>query len=218
MLENASLLAVSGPLGLLAGILALFAYSYYAYSIFRGDTRPSRTTWIIWAVVLTLAASGYRTLEALDTTWLAYAYAAGSIAIALISLRYGTWTYGEGEEHQKWFDGIATVIAVVGIILWGMAPSIIVALLAFILADFAGALSTIIKTWERPAEEDWRPWLVTLIANILHVTTLVLYSLAVGWSFGVATLPVYLLLVNFTIFALIVRPYVSRSYHGVSIR
>lgn len=63
--------------GLAAGALALVAYIPYVVSILRGNTKPNRATWFIWAVIGAILGASYYASGAEHTAWVTVGYFLG---------------------------------------------------------------------------------------------------------------------------------------------
>jgi hypothetical protein len=185
-------------IGYVAGAITFLAYVLYARSILNGKSRPSRSTWFIWTVLTFLIALSYSLTGADDTLWSAYGAAVGTLAIFLLSIKYGV---GGWEKIDKF----VLVGAVLGIGLWYYSGSAFIALLAYLTADLMGAIPTAVKTYVSPWEEEWFPWFVTVFANVLNV--LALDVTAIGqWELDVAVYPFYMVVINGLILFFILRP------------
>lgn len=46
-------------LGIAAGIVSIAGFIPYVASVFRGETKPNRASWWIWAVVGSVLFAGY---------------------------------------------------------------------------------------------------------------------------------------------------------------
>lgn len=180
-----------------SAVFSLLAYAFYAVSIVRGNTLPSRATWLIWSVLLILAAVSYDSAGAQETALFAYASALGAIIIALISIKYGK---GGWEPLDK----AALGGALGGLLLWWLTDSALYALLAFLAADFMGALPTLVKVMQHPREEESLPWSITVFASFLNVIALNIWETDT-LTFSVAIYPLYMLGINGLILFFILR-------------
>jgi hypothetical protein len=180
-------------LGAAGGVLAIVDYLLYARSILRGRTRPNTATWVGTGAVWFVALLSYFLVGARDTLWFVAASTAGSFLVALLSLRYGV----------KWqrFDFVCLTGAAGAGALGFLTESPLNALYAAMLVDFLALLPTMAKTWKHPDWEEGFPWIVTVAASVLTVMAATL-----PWSIEIAAYPVYLLVINALVLALIYRP------------
>lgn len=177
-------------IGFVAGALELSAFALYYLAIFRGTTRPNRATWFVLTVVGVLIVMSYYASGARETLWVPISYAVGPLIAFLLSLKYGEggWTP---------FDRFCLLACFVSMIFWKVSHSSEIALFSNILIDFFGLLPTIKKSYFDPTSEDRVAWSVTSLSNFLNI-------LAVSsWTFTIGFYPVYMLLVNGLVTALL---------------
>jgi hypothetical protein len=179
-------------LGMLAGIISLFAYGLYIRAILKGGTKPSRTTWWIMSV---LAFSVYFSAEASGarfTLWVARGEVVGITATALLLIKYGS------REREK-NEGVCIAGSVISLlILWFGAPAF--ALFAALATDSFALWPTIQKTARNPKEEDRLAWVFTQIANLFN-----LFAIS-SLSFGDIAYPVWLFVLDGIVLWLIIFP------------
>jgi hypothetical protein len=180
-------------LGVAGGVLGFIDYLIYARSVVRGKTRPNAATWIGTSAVWFVALASYFLVEARDTLWFVVASTAGSFFVALLTVRYGV----------KWqrSDSVC-LVGVAGVGALGfLTESPLNALCAAMVVDFLALLPTVAKTWKHPDWEEPFPWIVTATASVLTVT-----AVSLPWEFEIAAFPIYLLVMNSVVLALIYRP------------
>jgi hypothetical protein len=189
---------IISTIGYIAGLVTFLAYGLYAWSILKGRTRPSRSTWFIWTALTILIAVSYSVTGADDTLWSAYGAGVGTFIIFLLSIKYGVGGF-------EMIDKFVLIGAVLGIMLWYISGSAFLALLAYLTADLMGAIPTAVKTYISPWEEEWFPWAVTVSANVLNVIALDFTNFT-QWELDVAVYPFYMILINGLILFFILRP------------
>lgn len=181
--------------GKVAGLMAFIAFIPYILSIIRRETRPSITTWWIWAVLGAMELSSYHSLEAKFSIWAPVAYALGPFVVAIISLKYGEWS------RDKWelLLNIACFMgAAVGVIVWWKFTAE-VAMFTFLIMDLAAALPTLKKSQRNPEEEDIFAWLITLSGGLLNLVAIE------SWDFAKAGYPVYVVIIYVAVVILLLR-------------
>lgn len=193
--------------GVIASILIFFEFYVYILAIYGRDyrlqklavrTTPNRATWFIWALLGVIAAISYWQSGATDTLWFSVAYALGFILVALLSIKYG-------EGGFTALDIFCLLGAIVSIGLWWQFDSPAIALYTILAIDFFGAVPTVVKAWRSPAGENRLAWSMTVIACVLN-------ALAINWgsaTFAIAIYPLYMLVANAVITALLFRPLLS---------
>lgn len=164
--------------GVVAGIVALLAMAPYVVSILRGTTRPSRTSWLIWAVVALVLLASYRRSGATDTIWLAAAYFVIPVTVLGFSFKYGIVS----ASALDWWCLLGAAVGVGAWLLFRSAPA---ALFICIAVDGIGAVPTLRKAYEEPLSEDLRGWAIAFAASVLNLLVVA------DWSLQISLYPVY---------------------------
>lgn len=171
---------------ILSGVIVLIGAPFYAIDIFRGITRPQRTTWFIWSVLGVIAFFSQQALGAHLSLVFAGIDALGSIAVFLLSLKYGVggWTK---------LDRFALIVALAGVSFAYFTHDPLLAIFGIMIADGAGAVLTIVKTYRRPATETTITW--------FGVGTSALFgALSAGHlRIGLVIYPLYLAIGSYTV-------------------
>jgi hypothetical protein len=153
---------ISEVLGYLAGLAAISAYAPYILSILRKETRPSRSTWIIWTVASLVLLSSYFSVGARGTIWLPLAYAIGTIIVMLLSLRFG-------EGGWSKFDKICFTSSFLSLMLWWIFDSPLLALLLNLSIDVIGSFPTMKKVKRDPKSENKLGWTLFFVGVVLNL-------------------------------------------------
>lgn len=172
---------VKSVLGLIAGLIAFFAYVVYIISILKGKTKPNRVTWWIWAFMGLVLALSYQLSGAVNTVWVPYVEFLGPFSIALLSIKYG-----EGTLENK-TDLFCFVGAVVSIILWVIFNNPVIALVTNLAIDSFAIVPTIKKSYLRPEGEDFWAWFGTGMADTLNMFAVERFT------FAILVYPIYML-------------------------
>lgn len=178
--------------GIAAGIFSFSAYLFYIVAILRGTTKPSRSTWFIWAFIGIILAVSYRASGAEDTIWVAVSEAIAPTVIALLAIKYGV-----GGTDK--IDIIAFAGSLFSLVLWWVFGSPIIALVTNLAIDFFAALPTIKKTRCNPHEEDRFAWTLTQTGNLLN-----LFAID-KLIFGVLVYPIYTFIIDGVITGILYR-------------
>lgn len=185
--------------GIVAGIFSFSAYFFYIAAILKGKTRPSRSTWIIWAFIGIILAISYKESGAEDTVWVAVSEAIAPTIIALLALKYGKG----GTERT---DILAFVGSFFSLILWWLFDSALIALVTNLAIDFFAAIPTIKKSYSEPEEEDRFAWTLTQTGNLFN-----LFAID-KLIFGVIIYPVYTFIIDGIITSLLYEPKFLKKY------
>jgi hypothetical protein len=190
-------------LGQLAGSISLLGFLPYIMDTVRGKTHPNRATWWIWTLVGAMLCASYAASGARHTIWVPISYVLGPLITALLSIKYG-----EGGASR--FDRTCMGISLFSLPLWWLARSPLLALLANMAVDLLGALPTIRKTYDTPAEESLLSWTVFLLADMLNLCAMGL------WSVATSLYPLYLFILAAVLVLLMLRPAFSNAARSFS--
>lgn len=152
-------------MGIIASFLVLFAISFYVFSILRGDTRPSKSTWWILALVSLLTLATSYSLGATENLWVQVAYLVGYTIIGILSLFP---KYGFGSKLLV-VDVVCITGALLLSIIWFLSKSAFIAFLGSIIIDFVGLVPTIKKVWKESSSEDTKAWIIGTTAAFVNI-------------------------------------------------
>lgn len=144
-------------IGVVAAIVAASALVPYVRSILAGRTKPNRASWWIWALIGCAIAASYKASGASATFWIALVYAAMSLTVALLSIRYGT-------GGASALDLCCLAGCLLSLWLWWRLRSAPAALYLNICMDALGMLPTLRKVWRDPRSEDRLAWSIASLA------------------------------------------------------
>lgn len=164
---------------ILSGVIVLFGGPPYLIDILKGKTKPQRTTWLIWSVLGVTAFISQVQLGAHWSLVFAGMNALGNLIVFALSLKFGVGGWKRG-------DVVALGIAAVGIVASLVTSTPLIALLGVIVADFAGTILTLEKTFRMPSSETSITWFFLGTSSLFG-------ALSVGsWSFTLLLYPVYM--------------------------
>ena len=146
-------------LGVLSALLSFIGFAYYIHNILRGKTKPERSSWWIWTILMVVAFAAQAAAGSTWSLFLTGALLLGNLIIALMSLRHG---YGRFKNR----DYIALIVTFVGLYLWKITENPLAALLIIICVDFLGNLLTILKSWRAPYSENMITWILTTLGAV----------------------------------------------------
>lgn len=184
---------IQGTLGIVAGIIAFFAYILYIVSIIKGESKPNRTTWFIWTFMGLVLALSYYFSGAKNTIWVPFVEFVGPLLIAILSIKYG-----EGGLTDK-TDLVCLAGVFISLLLWIIFDSPIVALVINLIIDAFALIPTIKKSYLRPQGEDFWAWFGTGAADTINLFAIERFT------FGVVVYPVYMLISDIIIITLLAR-------------
>jgi hypothetical protein len=177
---------VAETFAILSGIIVLLGGPPYLIDILKGRTKPERTTWFIWTVLGVIAFGSQVKLGAHWSLVFAGLNAAGNLAVFLLSLKFGIGGW-------KRIDIVALCIACAGLLLSFITEAPLVALLGVIVADFAGTVPTLYKTFLLPSSETTFTWFALGTSSFLAI-------FSVGSSkFSLLLYPIYMMFANYAV-------------------
>ena len=169
----------------LGAAISLFGGSFYVRDTLRGNTKPNRVTWLMWAaapMIGTAAALadgvGWATLPV---------FMAGFIPLlVLIASFVNPNAYWKLEK----FDYLCGFFSILALVLWGITKEPLVAIIFAMIGDGFAAMPTLIKSWKHPETETGLVY-IGAIGN--QLTSFFAIKM---WSVSEYAFPLYLLTIN----------------------
>lgn len=168
------------------GALVSFGGSLsYIRATLRGETKPNRITWLLWAIAPMIATAA-ALLEGVRWAVLpVFMSGFGPLLIFLASFvnKNAYWKL----ERFDYFCGFLSVLA---LILWAITRDASVAIIFAIASDGLAAAPTLIKLWKFPETESvfaWYGGLFSALTGFLAIKT---------WNFASYGFAVYLVVIN----------------------
>ncbi len=185
----------------ISSVLALISPIVYGHAIIKGQAKPHRTT--RFTILLTTTISTASLIAAHNTVavWLAGVSALQAIFIFTLSIKHGMGGWSKS-------DISCLVISIIGIILWQTTKNPLLALYASIIADFTGMIPALIKTYHFPRTEVWTFYLLDVFAGLFNMFAIQ------QWNIREVSYPFYIILINFAMVLLVIRPRLIRSKEG----
>jgi hypothetical protein len=186
-------------LGISAGLLSLVGFFFYIADIFNKKTEPNRVTWCIWTLVGGILCISYFIENDYNDSfiWVPLSYFVGPLIIFILSLRYGVGGKNKGDLY-------ILALSVGSIILWLITGRPWLAMITNIIADFLGAIPTLLKAYHCPDTESQWAWGFFLAGNILN-----LFALQ-NWTVAEFLYPLYLCIVSLFIFCFTARQWYAK--------
>lgn len=138
-------------LGQVSFALGLLAYAPYIRDILAGRTQPQRSSWLIWAVVASIALASQIAEGASHSLWLAAANWGVTVTITSLSVRFGSGSYLK--------DWPTLALAACALLLWYATQTPAYAIGLAILANTLGTSLTVLKAYRSPHTETLGTWL-----------------------------------------------------------
>ncbi|MBI3626992.1 hypothetical protein HY224_03025 [Candidatus Uhrbacteria bacterium] len=150
-------------LALIAGLIYLAGYFPYVIGMWRGQTRPSKASWIIWAALDLITAGEMYSKDALN--WQMVGAAIGSTVIIILVCRVGKpgWTRT---------DKICLALAGVAVLVWQGFDSPLLGLGCSLCGALIGLYPTVEAAWVKPEDENRLGWTLWFVSCVLAVVAI----------------------------------------------
>lgn len=170
-------------LSILSGVLILIAFPLYVRACQRGETKPVKATWLVFASLDSIALAGMMVENTVNGQILASVLVGwGSFYLAC---RYGISGWSLNERLCLAGAGAAPV-------LWWWFGAAEVGIVISMLVMVLGCLPMLIETIKDPSKEDPNAWCVYGMSCVAALGAIP------EWSFASATQPVAFALVEVT--------------------
>lgn len=164
----------------------------YLIDTLKGKVKPNRVTFFLWALAPLIGFAAQINqgvgIQSLLTFMIGF-------SPALIFLASFLNKKAEWKLHS--FDFICGGLSILGLVLWYITKTGIIALSFSMIADALASLPTVIKSYKYPETENPWAYLGSLIAAILTILTIT------NWNFAHWGFPIQTLVINLVMFVLI---------------
>lgn len=155
---------------LLAVICSIYGHAVYIIDTLRGKTRPHLFTWLVWAIVMGVAAAVAIVSGATASAWVLGFGCFKSAVISGLALRWG--------EKQITRSDWAMFLSALSIIpIWALTKEPLIAVILATTIDAFGYGPTFRKAWMKPREENLQSFSFGVIEATLSVLSVVPISL-----------------------------------------
>ena len=157
-------------LAVLSSVVGIVCFVPYIRDIFRHTTKPHSYTWLIWAILQSIAAA------AMWSEGAGIAIASSSIGavlcafVFLLSLKYGT-------KDIKPFDSVCLAGALLALSAYLFLHDALLSIILVTLIDFTAFLPTLRKTFIEPETETASTHLLSGASNALAIGALASFNL-----------------------------------------
>lgn len=156
-------------LSTIAGVLFIIGFIPYILTIWRGDTKPAKASWIIWASLDTITLTGMFFAGSINGQILGAVI--GAWIVVVLALLYGTsgWTK---------LDKFCLAGALLGIILWLLFDNPVLGIITSLSVVFIGSFPTFVSAWHNPAQENRLAWTIFWLSCVCAVIAIPAWTLA----------------------------------------
>lgn len=186
------------PLIFFSSALGLIGPAIYIVSILKGKARPHRTTRLVLFVIGALGTLSFFLTQDYANFTLFIFLSLANLVLLLLSFKYGMGGWSK-------IDVTCLFIALTGIIVWQITDNPLIALYASVIADCAGFIPALLKTYKYPETEIWLFYFCDLLASILIIIA------HKNITLNQSLYPVYLIVVNTLMIIFIFRPKITQK-------
>lgn len=156
-------------LSTVSGVLFVLAFVPYIQSIVKGESKPSKATWLIWAGMDTVLFTGMLTkhtvngqiIGAICGAWIVFAF----------TMKYGV-------PGWKRIDKICLGGTILAMLLWKISDNPVVGIVTSLGSGLLGSVPTFISAWEDPSRENKLAWTLYVISCVFAVLAIPRWTLA----------------------------------------
>ncbi len=147
-------------LSVVAGLLFFAGFIPYIFAIFRGETKPAKASWVIWASLDTITILGMYAKDAVNGQIVGAML--GAWVIVVLAIKYGKpgWTK---------LDVFCRGGAVLGISRWQVFSDPVLAIITSMCVAFIGSIPTFVSAWHDPSKEDRMAWMIFWLSCVAAV-------------------------------------------------
>jgi hypothetical protein len=162
---------------IVGAIVASVGGLYYFYETILGRTKPNRVTWILWFVfpMITFVAQRVQGVDALSWATFVSGFTPLLVFIASFLNKKAYW-------QTRPLDYCLMAVAILSFILWALTDNPNTAIALSILADFAAALPTVLKSYKHPETESWIAYGISALGFGLGLLTIMTFTFE-GYAF-----------------------------------
>jgi hypothetical protein len=168
---------------ILGALIVLFCTVPYIIDVVKRKTKPNIITWIVWTLLIGIGAAALFASHDYNAAWLLVGDTIATFAVVIVGLKYGM-------SELDTLDIILLIGAIIGLILWFVFNSPLIAIIATITIDFIGTIPTIRHSFHHPEEETYITFALGIIATLFTLLSLSDYRFS-AWIY-----PAYLLFSN----------------------
>lgn len=173
-------------------VVQTLGYTSYIKETLRGNTKPNRVTWLLWAIAPLIAAVA---AAAEGVTWAAlpvFITGFGSLIIFIASFL---------NKKAYWklttFDYLCGFLSILALILWYITSQPVIAIIFAIISDAMAALPTLSKSWKSPRTETIAPYAASLFGALTSFTAIK------TMGFAEYAFPAWMIIINLCIVGII---------------
>lgn len=174
---------------------AIFAFGSIGYFLdtLKGKVKPNRITWFIWALAPLIAFTA-QIQEGVGIHQSLLTFTVGFIPLLILGASFinkkAYWKIGK-------LDIVCGILSLVGLSLWQITGTGLIAIFFAILSDGLAAVPTVIKSFKFPETENYVLYFANAISAAITLLTVKV------WNFETFGFPLYIFLLTSTLAILI---------------
>jgi hypothetical protein len=180
---------------ILAALITLAGSAGYALDTLRGRTQPNRVSWVMWAIAPLIAFAAELTEHAGLESLLTFSVGFGPVLVLLAS-----FLDPRAYTRITRLDLVCGALSAAALAMWALTGRGDVAIAFSILSDLWAAIPTVHKALRRPESESAKAFVPSAIGCVITLLTIR------HWVFANYGFPIYILLIDTTLSALILTP------------
>jgi hypothetical protein len=168
---------------LISSISVFISYLIYEWAMVKGRARPHRTTRLVILIITAVGASSLFAQNDRVVFIFLGICAVQSLVMFAMSLKWGMGGWAK-------IDILCLAVALLGVVLWRVTSDPALALYACVIADLAGMVPALVKTYRLPGSEYYLSYIFDLVAIVLTILAIR------NGGFNEYLYPTYLVIVN----------------------
>ncbi|MGE3771097.1 MAG: hypothetical protein AB7G06_09130 [Bdellovibrionales bacterium] len=162
-------LGIKSLAGSAAIALIVINFAQYMAGVLRGRTKPHFYTWLVWGMVMGIAAVAQFDAGAGTGAWVTLMGACGAFARAAAAIWYGVSASGKSDQ-------ICLLGCLMAIVLWRLTGNPLVAIVIVTLIDMAAVIPTARHAWHKPHDENATTYFLFGVQFTLAIVALESYN------------------------------------------
>lgn len=172
----------------------LVGISFYIKETLRGNNKPNKVTWLMWAIAPIIGAFA-AVSDGVGWAVLPVFMAGFGPLLVFIASFVNKKSYWKLEK----FDYLCGFCSLLALILWGITKEPIIAIIFAIASDGFAAVPTLIKGWKHPETESATSFMGGLFSSLTSFAAIKI------WNFAAIAFPTYLITINVLLILAIYR-------------
>lgn len=166
-------------------VLALFACFSYIRSMFKGEAKPNRVSWLMWSIAPLIATAA---AISNGVRWAVLPVFMSGFTPLLIFI----FSFVSKNAYWKltFFDYICGLFSALALALWALTKDPNIAIIFAIASDGSAAIPTLTKAWSHPETENSLPFSAGLFSASTSFFAIQM------WTFSSYAFPIYLVTIN----------------------